>query len=96
MRQAVNSHHHNSEWLTIQEVALRLQVSRDTVERWITTGNLRAVDVNGRPKKQSRRSLWRISAKSLDAFLDARANSSSAPPPLPRRQHLNNVIDFIK
>ena len=77
-------------------LALRLQVSRDTVERWINTGNLRAVDVNGRPKNRSRRSMWRISAESLDAFLDARANSSPAPPPPPRRQHLNNVIEFIK
>ena len=92
----MNSHNQNSKWLTIQEVALRLQVSRDTVERWITTGNLRAVDVNGRPKKQSRRSLWRVSATSLDAFLEARANNSPTPAPPPRRQHLNNVIEFIK
>jgi excisionase family DNA binding protein len=76
---AMANQDHNSRWLTIQEVALRLHVSRDTVERWINTGSVRAVDVSGRLGKKSRRPMWRISTESLDAFLDARAKGVPGP-----------------
>ena len=94
--QAMDNQDHNSQWLTIQEVALRLHVSRDTVERWINTGNLRAVNVGGRLGKESRRSSWRVSAQSLEAFLEARANRAPMPPPRIRRTRSPGVIEFIK
>jgi excisionase family DNA binding protein len=87
---------HNSRWLTIQEVALRLHVSRDTVERWINMGSIRAVDVGGRLAKESRRHSWRISSEGLDAFLDARANRRQARVPKVRRSARPGVIEFIK
>jgi excisionase family DNA binding protein len=87
---------HNSRWLTIQEVALRLHVSRDTVERWINMGSIRAVDVGGRRGKESRRSSWRVSSQSLDAFLEARANTRQAHVPKVRRSVRPGVIEFIK
>ena len=86
---------HNSRWLTIQQVALRLHVSRDTVERWINTGSIHAVDVSGRLGKKSRRPRWRINAESLGAFLDARANRVPITPSPPRRRN-PNLIEFIK
>jgi excisionase family DNA binding protein len=87
---------HNSRWLTIQEVALRLHVSRDTVERWINAGDLRAVNVGGRLGKESRRHSWRIPSESLDAFLDARANRRQVRVPKVRRSAHASVIEFIR
>jgi excisionase family DNA binding protein len=88
---------HNSRWLTVNEVAARLHVSRDTVERWINAGSIHAVDVSGRLKKQSCRPLWRISAESLDVFLNTRANKASTiPPARPPRRRSPNLIEFIK
>jgi len=95
--QAMDNQDRNSRWITIQEVALRLHVSRDTVERWINTGSIHAVDVSGRLKRKSRRPLWRISAESLDAFLNTRANKASTiPQTRPPRRRSPNLIEFIK
>ena len=50
-------------WLTIQEVADILNISRDTVERWISTGALRAIDVSARkssPRRPNMASFRRI------------------------------------
>ena len=49
------------EWLTTAEVATRLRVHQRTVQRWVTSGQLRATRVG--PKVQ------RIRVKDLDAFL---------------------------
>jgi excisionase family DNA binding protein len=87
----------NSRWLTIQEVALRLHVSRDTVERWISAGSLKAVDVSARSALVSHRRCWRIPADSLDAFLERRATLPAACPPAKvRRRPRQRVIEFIK
>jgi len=84
-------------WLTIQEVAARLHVSRDTVERWINSGSMHAVDMSSRLKKKSCRPLWRIGAESLEAFINARANrASTATPTRPLRRRSPNLIEFIK
>ena len=94
---ATGNHDGGLRWLTIQEVALRLHVSRDTVERWINSGSMHAVDVSGRLKKKSRRPLWRVSAESLEAFINGRANRAPInPPPVPSRRRNPNLIEFIK
>ncbi len=49
-----------SELYTIQQVMSRLQVSDETVYRYIRRGKLRASKVGG---------LWRVSKVALDAFL---------------------------
>jgi len=87
---------HNSRWLTIREVALRLHVSRDTVERWINAGDLRAVNMGGRLRKKSSRPLWRISAESLEAFLETRFNRPPMPLPRSHKTRRPSVIEFIK
>lgn len=96
LMQATDHHSHDSRWLTIQEVALRLHVSRDTVERWINTGEIRATDVSGRRGKNARRSLWRISVESLETFLERRANRPPIPAPRTHRICSPAVIEFIK
>lgn len=86
-----------SRWLTVGEVARHLRVSRDTVERWIHNGNLRAVNVGTRSTLVSRRCCWRVSMESLEAFLEGRA--SPLPPPRSPRVRLGSqtdVIEFIK
>ncbi|MBM4017227.1 MAG: helix-turn-helix domain-containing protein [Planctomycetes bacterium] len=76
---------------------LRLHVSRDTVERWINAGDLRAVNVGSRCGKEPRRRSWRVSSQSLDAFLDARANRPEmVRVPKARRSVRPAVIEFIK
>jgi excisionase family DNA binding protein len=93
---ATVNHDGDLQWLTIQEVAARLHVSRDTVERWINAGSIRAVDVGGRRGKESRRSSWRVSSQNLEAFLEARANMRQAHVPKVRRSVRPGVIEFIK
>ncbi len=86
-----------SRWLTVGEVARHLRVSRDTVERWIHNGNLRAVNVGSRSTLVSHRRCWRVSAESLEAFVEGR--TSSLPPPPSQEVRLGpktNVIEFIK
>jgi excisionase family DNA binding protein len=96
LMQAIDHHSQDSRWLTIQEVSLRLHVSRDTVERWINTGEIRSADVSGRRGKNARRSSWRISVESLEAFLDARANRTQIPHPRTSPRRSEGLIEFIK
>jgi len=84
-------------WLTVRHVAQRLNVSRDTVVRWIQNGLLSAVDVGTCSSIGPHRASWRISPESLQAFLKARASR----PPVPARTRRNRagehrVIEFIK
>jgi len=48
------------ELYTIQQVLSRLQVSDETVYRYIRSGKLKAIRVGG---------LWRVSREALDEFL---------------------------
>ena len=86
----------NSEWLTVQEVVAELKVSRDTVERWIHSGQLRAANVGAVPHHGVGRASWRVSAKALDEFLAARASQAPLPasPKLHRRK--TDVIEFVR
>ena len=83
-------------WLTIQEVADALRISRDTVERWIHAGQLRAVDISAKAAAPSGRSTWRVSVSSLDQLLEDRANKPGIRPRPKRRQRQTDVIEFIK
>jgi len=82
------------EWLSIQQIADWLTVSRDTVERWVNTGQLRAVDVSARPGRG--RPSWRVNRESLDSFLATRANREQPTGKTSRRRKRSNVIEFIK
>ena len=87
-------------WLTVSEVAAHIHVSRDTVERWIHAGLLRAVDVGIIGQGSRRRSYWRISSESIENFIASRANKPPLPsPPAVHRRPVDKkqgVIEFIK
>ena len=86
----------NGQWLTVKQVAERLGVSRETVGRWIYSGQIRAVDLSARASGTSKRTCWRVNCADLHTFLETRA---SAPAPRPRRarkHQLPDIIEFIK
>ena len=56
--------------LSPKEIAQRLNVTRDSVYRWIENGELRAIDLRATSEKPR----WNIPESALDAFLAARSN----------------------
>ena len=86
----------NHPWFTIRGVANRLGVSRDTVERWIHGGHLRAVDVSTGTESGAQRVSWRIDPQSLEMFLEKRANRPPLPKKAPSRRNRTDVVEFIK
>jgi excisionase family DNA binding protein len=62
----------DSEWITVEEVAQELKVSRSIVYRIIRSGDLAAVDIvdsNGRVAKKGH---YRIRRSSLDRYLESK------------------------
>ena len=53
------------ELLTIEQVALRLQVDDETVRRWLVAGKLKGFKIGG--------SLWRVSESELKEFITTKA-----------------------
>jgi excisionase family DNA binding protein len=75
--------------LTVRDVARRFRVGEDKVRRWISRGELRAINTAmalcGRPR-------WVIPADALVAFEGRRAGG---PPPKPaRRRKRTAIVDF--
>lgn len=60
------------EMLKVEEVATRMQVNRRTVQSWIDSGELAAVDV--RPDK-AQRAMWRVQPADLLRFAQARKSA---------------------
>jgi excisionase family DNA binding protein len=56
------------EWLTVREVAQELQVSRDTIERLVASGRLRATQIRT-PAASGRRCRHRIRREWIEEFL---------------------------
>lgn len=54
------------EWLTVEDVSQQLQVSIETVRRWIRSGDLDVLQIGGR------RGGYRIHPDALDRFIAAR------------------------
>jgi excisionase family DNA binding protein len=53
------------QWLTVQQVAHRLQVAEESVRRWLRAGELGGVNLGGKGG-------WRISEEDFDRFLRER------------------------
>ena len=65
--------HMKPELLKVDEVALRMQVNRRTVQSWIDSGELAAVDV--RPDK-AQRAMWRVQPGDLLKFAQQRKSAA--------------------
>jgi excisionase family DNA binding protein len=88
-------HRAASRWLTIGEVAKELRLSRDTVERLIAAGKLRAAEVTTRAGRGTRHR-YRVRRDWIDAFLANSAHPSHIPVRENRRpRQLRPRTDFI-
>lgn len=84
------------DWMTVEEVAKELRLSRDSVERLIAGGRLQAAEVTGIPGRGRRRRL-RVRREWIDDFLKS-ATNLRMPVPTTRRPAARNssTIDFIQ
>jgi len=60
-----------SEWLTVEQIATRMQVTPETVRRWLRRRELRGV-------RLSDKAGWRIQGAELDRYLAARETGPDA------------------
>jgi excisionase family DNA binding protein len=96
---AIRDGHQNTpqEWLTVNDVAQRLKVSRDTIERLIAYGQLRAAKLD--TERQSKlKHRYRIHKDWVDQFMfsNVKANGrSSNKHDRSRRRHCDSKTDFI-
>lgn len=84
------------DWLTVDDVAGELKLSRDSVERLIACGRLQAAEVTG-VAGRGRRRRFRIHRDWVDAFLKSSIRPHP-PAPTPRRSRASSdtTIDFIE
>ncbi|MGE0480481.1 MAG: excisionase family DNA-binding protein [Phycisphaerae bacterium] len=84
------------DWLTVDEVASELKLSRDSVERLIACGRLQAAEVTG-VAGRGRRRRFRIHRDWVDAFLKSSVKLHAAPPKVRRSRSVSEpTIDFIQ
>jgi excisionase family DNA binding protein len=76
--------------MTTADVAAKLSIGIDQVVRLIRAGKLEAVDVS----ISGRKPRWRISERSLTAFLEQR--KSTPPVPASRKQRPSRPKDVIE
>jgi excisionase family DNA binding protein len=81
-----------SSTLSVRDLCERYSVSQHTVLSWISSGELRAVNVGRRPGAKKPR--WLISPQALEQFEQAR--TPTPPPPRARRRKRaeSGVIEF--
>lgn len=83
------------QWLTVEQVAKELDLSRDTVERWVSSGRLPAAELTTSAGSGTRRR-YRIRRDWLEDFLEASVRSHFAADRQRRRSRaLRAKIDFI-
>ena len=84
------------DWLTVEEVAKALKLSRDTVERLIGSGQLKAAAIDT-PRGRGRRSRHRIRRDWMDEFMQQRtaAKTSPVPPATRHKRRFKTDHDFI-
>lgn len=83
-------------WLTVEEVAQELRLSRDSIERLIAVGRLQAAEVTG-VAGRGRRRRYRICREWIDDFLTNSVSPRYTKPPTRRSPHpAPPPIDFIQ
>jgi len=66
------SEKHNDSWLTVDEVAKELKISKSIVYRLIRNKEIEAINVTPDNEKFARKGHYRIQHKSLDNYLNQR------------------------
>ena len=66
------------DWLTVEEVAKALKLSRDTIERLIGTGQLRAAAIET-PKGRGKRRRHRVRRDWMEEFMQKRITPRTSP-----------------
>ncbi len=61
-----------SDWLTVDEIAVELKISKSVVYRLIRNGELEAVDLVDTNGRIARKGHYRITRSSLDQFLESK------------------------
>jgi len=64
--------YHTSDWLTVQEIAKELKVSKSIVYRLIRKGEIKAVDIVDSDSEIPKKGHYRITRKSLDQYLESK------------------------
>jgi transposase len=62
--------------LTVQQIADRLNVSKDTVRRWIRRGDLKAADLSANSASEKPR--WRVLETDLVKFISERYENEAS------------------
>ena len=86
-----------SDWLTVDEIAAELKISKSIVYRLIRNGELEAVDLVDKKGKIAQKSHYRITRSSLNQFLESKKvrplpNQVTHPP---RSRHLPKVKNHL-
>ena len=63
---------HDSDWLTVDDIAEELRISKNVVYRLIRNGELEAINVVGTDGHIPQRGHYRIKRSSLDKYLEAK------------------------
>lgn len=61
-----------SDWLTVDEIATELKISKSIIYRFIRNGELKAVDLVDTNGKIAQRGHYRITRSSLNQFLESK------------------------
>ena len=81
-------------WMSVDQVAVLLGLSRDTVGKLVRSGELKAADLSPNFQKLGHRPLWRVNRAELAKFIQSRV-----PSPRPRirklRQKRGDVLNFL-
>ena len=75
----------DSEWMTVEEVASELKISRSIVYRIIRSGELSAVDIVDANGRIARKGHYRIRRSSLNEYLAAKQVKPPQKPPTKSR-----------
>jgi hypothetical protein len=83
----------DSGWMTVEEVARELRISKSIVYRIIRSGDLAAVDIVDASGHIARKGHYRVRRSSLSEYLESKRVK---PPPTQMRQHRREHYPKVK
>ncbi len=80
----------NRDWVSPPVIARELGINAGKVIEWITSGELKAVNLSNRTRPR-----WRISREDFDDFLRRRSNADHRKEPSPRAKRRKAVKEWV-